>query len=522
MIRLNCKTAQRGFAVGKAYVIRTGGPEGYRQGDSETEKERLDRAVDIMSRKMRREKDPSGTGLMEAEMMLLEGDEFLGRAGRLIREKGLGAPRALLTVSEELCGLLEKSESEYLRERCEDIRGLAKSLCTIITQGGYEVPKEPCILVAHQLSAGELSMIGTDNILGILTGQGSPTSHVSILAGELGLPCMYGADAVTDHISDGDLTVMDTDTGCVWVNPSEAELEEMLLRREKSSDEGNKEEAPSVKKGTGIRICANISTPREAAGILEKGAEGIGLMRSEFLFMNRNEAPTEEEQFTAYRSVLSAMEGRETVIRTMDTGSDKKVAYLAFGEERNPALGMRGIRVSLAYRELFETQLCALLRAALFGDLKIMFPMVTVPAEFESALDEIRLCAARLDERGERYRIPPLGVMIETPAAVMLAPELARKADFFSIGTNDLIQYAFAMDREAGMPDEYGTYVRRAVMGMIDMTLKAAHENQISVSVCGELAGDPDAALMLARLGVDALSVSVSKISGVRRAFAGI
>ncbi len=525
MKRYECKTAQSGFAAGRVYLIRHKDTGEYRRTDREGERSRLEKAVEEMNRKLEAEKEqagPSDAGLIEAELLLLNGEEFLGEAERSLREENISAPEAVNRAADKLCGMLRESGAEYILERCEDVRGLAAGLNGLIMENAPAAPKEPCILAGSQLSPGELMMIGTDRILGILTETGSVTSHVSVLAGNLGVPYLYGLEGLDDKVRDGDYLILDWRDGSVSVNPPEeliSEAEERQAAERRAREEERRRAAAAT---TRTAIFANISRAEEADGLPEAGADGIGLFRSEFLFLDRTEAPSEEEQFEAYSHAARAMKGAVTVIRTMDIGSDKQAAWMKLPKEINPALGQRGVRVSLEHRGLFRTQLRALLRAAALGSVRIMVPMVASVWELDEVLEEIRTAAKELDERGEEYRIPETGVMIETPAAVMIAPALAGKARFFSIGTNDLTQYTLAVDREAQGLERYIDPMHDALIQMIKMTVDAAHSKGIPVAVCGELAGNPQAVERLIRLGVDELSVSPAKLSGVRSLAADI
>ena len=300
------------------------------------------------------------------------------------------------------------------------------------------------------------------------------------------------------------------------VDPEEEVYQNALRRMREESDRRQKERTAAAEKVTQTRICANISGPRDIPALAACGADGVGLFRSEFLYLDHDAAPSEEEQYEAYRSVAEAMQGKETVIRTMDLGSDKKAGWLSLPDEKNPALGCRGLRLSLKERDLFRTQLRALLRAGVHGDIKIMVPMVTSVREVEEIRACLTECAGELSKEGIQYRIPPVGIMVETPAAALIADQLAEKVDFFSIGTNDLTQYTLALDREAQGLEEYYDPLHEAVLGLIRMTVSAAHEKNIPVSVCGELAGDPRAVGLLVEAGVDKLSVSPGKVEATK------
>ena len=521
MNRYECKTAQNGYAAGRAAVLRAGGKTDYRQESPEKENARLEQAAGEMNRKLeagREHVGPAEAAVIDAEMLILTGDGFLGATKKSILEEGMSAPEAVQKAAEKLCAMLAGSGQDYIRERCEDIRGLAAGLTALMMNGPAQTqPSGPRILVGTELSPGEIMMAGPGMIRGILTDTGSATSHVSVLAGSLGIPYLYGLRDIGEKIADGDYLILDSETGSVCVNPSPEEIREAEERQEKMEEAMKRLRTQAAGMVTKTKICANISQPGEADGLIQAGADGIGLFRSEFLFLNRAEEPSEEEQYAAYRYAAEKMAGREVTIRTMDIGSDKQAAWLELPRETNPALGLRGIRVSLQDRERFRTQLRALLRAAAAGNVRIMLPMIASGWELEEAEKEIRTAAEELEKRGEKFRIPEIGVMIETPAAVMIADELAEKARFFSIGTNDLTQYTLAVDREARGLDRYFNPMHEAVLRMIAKVTEAAHQRGIPVGVCGEAAGNPQTAEKLIMLGVDELSVSASKLAAVRK-----
>jgi len=523
MMTYACRTAQDGYAAGKAFLVGTSGKEPYRPGDAATEVKRLDEAVSELERKMLAQKEQAAaeeTALLDAQILILKEDDFLGAIRSMIPEKQTGAPDAIRHIVEKLCEQLQNSDSEYIRERCDDLRGLGNGLITLIEGTRYDPPAGGVILVGTELSPSDITLIGKEHILGILTEKGSATSHVSVLAGSLDVPYLYGLEKITDKVRKKDALILDGTKGEVIVNPTEEMLKEAGIRQEELRRAKAEAEDAGAAGTTKTVICANIASAEEADGPALKAADGIGLFRSEFLYLNRKEAPSEEEQFAAYRHVVEAMNGRETVIRTMDIGSDKQADWMELPGEPNPAMGLRGIRVSLKYREHFRTQLRALLRAAVYGKLRILIPMVASVWEVEETRKEIREAAEELKLRNEKYEIPELGVMIETPAAVMIASELAERADFFSIGTNDLTQYALAVDRESNGPDAHFDPEHEAVLRMIAQTTQAAHEKNIPVAICGEMAGNTHVLERLLRIGVDELSVSPAKLGSLRLAVA--
>ena len=516
------KAAREGFAVGVPFAVDTAAKKGVSpSGKPEAKKELarfrdaaawLDRELSLAGKRA----DRDSAAIYEAERMLLGDQAYTGAVEALIRRDGLDAVSALRKAGQALERQLGSSENEYIRGRTDDVRGLSERLLAFLVGEAADQPLKPSILVAGELSPARLSAIDSAMILGILTEKGSPASHVSILAGNLGVPCLYGsAEAVAAARTCGRLIL---DGQKLITDPDEDLYRAALVRMEEERKNRERQNTPAMPEGnTRTVVLANITGPRDLPELVASGAQGVGLFRSEFLFLDRAEAPSEEEQFEAYRRVAEAMGEKETVIRTLDLGSDKQASWLSQPEEKNPALGCRGLRLCLAHQDLFRAQLRALLRAAVYGHVKIMLPMVTSVREVEAARTLMNEIAAELSSEGTPYAVPPLGVMIETPAAALTAEKLADRADFFSIGTNDLTQYTLALDREAqGLDDYYDPY-HESIFRLIEMTAAAGHRKKIPTSVCGELAADPRALERLLRCGVDRLSVSIFRIAETKR-----
>ena len=516
------KAAREGFAAGVPFAVDTAAKKGVSpSGKPEAEKELarfrdaaawLDRELFLAGKRA----DRDSAAIYEAERMLLGDQTYTGAVEALIRRDGLDAVSALRKAGQALERQLGSSENEYIRGRTDDVRGLSERLLAFLVGEAADQPLKPSILVAGELSPARLSAIDSAMILGILTEKGSPASHVSILAGNLGVPCLYGsAEAVAAARTCGRLIL---DGQKLITDPDEDLYRAALVRMEEERKKRERQNTPAMPEGnTRTVVLANITGPRDLPELVASGAQGVGLFRSEFLFLDRADAPSEEEQFEAYRRVAEAMGEKETVIRTLDLGSDKQASWLSQPEEKNPALGCRGLRLCLAHQDLFRAQLRALLRAAVYGHVKIMLPMVTSVREVEAARALMNEVAAELSSEGTPYAVPPLGVMIETPAAALTAEKLADHADFFSIGTNDLTQYTLALDREAqGLDDYYDPY-HESIFRLIEMTAAAGHRKKIPTSVCGELAADPRALERLLRCGVDRLSVSIFRIAETKR-----
>lgn len=512
------KTGQGGVAAGKAFLIEANTKtSAAKAADADTEAARFEAAVASLEGELisaAAKADADSAAIYETERMLLNDETFAGTARRLIREEGLDAASAAAKAGESLAQQLRESSSEYISQRGEDITGLAERLADHLRGETGNDLREPSIIAAQELSPARISAIDLSLILGIITAKGAPTSHVSILAGNLGIPYCYGSEEAVAGIRTGNRLILDN--GKLIVDPDEDAFRAAAAVMEEAKAAARAEKHSVADAVTRTKVYANIAGPQDIDALIASGAEGVGLFRSEFLFLSEGAAPTEDEQLQAYRSVAEAMGEKESVIRTMDIGSDKKADWLALPAEKNPALGCRGLRVSLQEEALLRTQLRALLQAAAHGNVKIMIPMVASVWEVEAVRAVMEQCAKELAEEGRECRIPPLGIMVETPAAVMIADRLAEKVDFFSIGTNDLTQYTLALDREAEGLDQYYDPCHEAVLRMIERTAAAGHERNIPTAVCGELASNPKAIRSLIERGVDELSVSVGKVEATK------
>ena len=524
------KAARTGFAAGKVFDASPAGAEKSKglsgkvseKPDAAGELTRFEAALLSLESELAAAAAGQSAGnaeIFETEGLILEDASFTKAVQRQVLEEGKDILAAVEAAGRSLAQAIASSGNSYIRSRSEDILGVTRRLMEILRGDEKKLLAEPAIIVAAELSPAQLSGMEASKILGILTEKGSPISHVAILAGNLGVPYVYGSAEALEAARSGSHLIIDGET--LIVDPDPEELEKAQRRMENEQKEQKLRGAFAERAGTRTKVCANISSPGDIPSLLSSGADGVGLFRSEFLFLDKTEAPSEQEQFEAYKSVAEAMGEKETVIRTLDLGSDKKAAWLDMPDEKNPALGCRGLRVSLGNPTLLKTQLRALLRAAAFGNVKVMVPMVTSVREVRAARACLEECAGELAGEGVSYKVPPLGIMVETPAAALTADQLAGEADFFSIGTNDLTQYTLALDREAqGLSDYYDPY-HEAVMRMIEMTVTAAHEKGIAVSVCGELAADAHATERLIACGVDKLSVSLSAIGRTRQAVLG-
>lgn len=520
------RIAQSGFAAGEVFDVdatNAGTAENSADiadaraaEDSAEELRRFDEAVLALKQELStaaQKADENNAAIFEAEQMLLEDNRFAGAVRMLISGSGQDAASAVHQIGQGLVTEFELSESSYIRGRSDDVKGITNRLLELLRGDKKRALTVPSIIVAEELSPLQLSGLDAALILGIITVKGTPSSHVSVIAGNLGIPYIYGSSEAIEAARTCTRLIIDGEK--VITNPDEEMYRQALLRMEESRKRAEDSGTEDLDRCT--KVYANIAGPKDIEALLASGAEGVGLFRSEFLFLDRESAPSEEEQFEAYLSVVEAMGEKETVIRTMDLGSDKKPSWMSFPDEKNPALGLRGLRISLKDRELFKTQLRALLRAAVYGNLKVMVPMVTSVREIEAIKVCMKECAEELTKEGVSFCIPPLGAMVETPAAALIAEKLAQKVDFFSIGTNDLTQYTLALDREAEGLEDYYDPCHEAVLDLIEMTAQAGAKNNIPTCVCGELAGNPAAIKSLIATGVNKLSVSIPKVKATMR-----
>jgi len=463
--------------------------------------------------------------VFEAHQLVLQDPQFIGAMENQIRAESVDAESAVSAVAGQFVRLFEEMEDEYLRGRAADIRDVRTRLLRHLRKDPSEKAalNEPVIVVARDLSPSETVDLDRRYVKGFVTATGSRTSHSAILARTMGVPAVVGLGEATEQIPPGSLMVLDGATGMVIVDPDAKEQEEFakaehaFLQAKKGLQAEVGKEAVTLD-GCKDEIAANIGTPGDLVAVNASGADGIGLFRSEFLYMNRDSLPDEDEQFQAYRQVAEAMNGRPVIIRTFDIGGDKPVPYLNLPQEMNPFLGYRAIRICLHLNTLFETQLRAILRASHYGSVKIMFPMISTVSEVRQAKEILRgvkddLQAAHIpyDEALE------VGVMVETPACAVTADVIAKEVDFFSIGTNDLIQYTMACDRM----NEQISYLYQpyspAIIRLIRTVIDAAHCAGIWVGMCGEMAGDRIAVPLLLGLGLDEFSMNASSILEVRR-----
>jgi len=463
--------------------------------------------------------------IFAAHKMILEDPEFIDRVKLKIKEERVNAEWAVKEISQQFMEMFKGIEDEYLRERALDLKNVSKILLRKllgIKSRDIRVIREKCILVAEDLTPSDTVQINKDMVMGFVTELGGKTSHTSIVARILEIPAVAGAKDITSIAKDGDYMIKDGSEGLILLNPIEEEIR-IYEEKKKKYDEFKqrirkmKGQESISKDGVKVELAANIGTPKDVDYVIENDGEGVGLYRTEFLYMNSDKLPTEEEQFEAYKEVAERLGGKPVVIRTLDVGGDKDISYLNLPEEMNPFLGFRAIRLCLDRRDLFKTQLRALLRASAYGNIKIMFPMI-------SSIKEIRDAKGILEEAKEELRNESIlfdedievGIMVEIPAVAIHSDILAKEVDFFSIGTNDLIQYTLAVDRGNQNISHLYTQYHPAVLKLIKMTIENGHKEGIWVGMCGEAAGDEKLIPILLAMGLDEFSMSPSSILKAR------
>ncbi|WP_270759167.1 phosphoenolpyruvate-protein phosphotransferase PtsI [Klebsiella variicola] len=464
--------------------------------------------------------------IFEGHIMLLEDEELEQEIIALIKDKHMTADAAANEVIEGQATALEELDDEYLKERAADVRDIGKRLLrnilglSIIDLSAIQ---DEVILVAADLTPSETAQLNLKKVLGFITDAGGRTSHTSIMARSLELPAIVGTGSITTQVKNGDYLILDAVNNQVLVNPSNEQIE--ALRNLQAQVAEEKAELAKLKDlpaitldGHQVEVCANIGTVRDVEGAERNGAEGVGLYRTEFLFMDRDALPTEEEQFAAYKAVAEACGSQAVIVRTMDIGGDKELPYMNFPKEENPFLGWRAVRIAMDRKEILRDQVRAILRASAFGKLRIMFPMIISVEEVRALKKEIEIYKQELRDEGKAFdESIEIGVMVETPAAATIARHLAKEVDFFSIGTNDLTQYTLAVDRGNDMISHLYQPMSPSVLNLIKQVIDASHAEGKWTGMCGELAGDERATLLLLGMGLDEFSMSAISIPRIKK-----
>ena len=458
--------------------------------------------------------------IFEAHLSFLEDPELIDGIEAEIQNNSSNAIKAVSDVAATYIQLFETMEDDYMRERAADIKDVSKriiaNLAGVSTR--FEVQEANTIVVAHDLTPSDTSQLDTNKVIAFLTDIGGRTSHTAIMARTLEIPAVVGLGDITKHVKTGDILIVDGEKGEVIINPQKQEIDayykaqELFIKKQEELKTLVGVEAVT-QSGKHIEVAGNIGKPEDVEHVIASGGDGIGLFRTEFLYMDRKTEPTEEEQFESYKYVLERMRDKRVVIRTLDIGGDKVLPYLPMPQEMNPFLGYRAIRLCLDKKELFRKQIRALLRASVYGKLCVMFPMISGLEEFRAAKSIVDVCKQELDVEGISYSDQiQWGIMIEIPAAALCADELAKHVDFFSIGTNDLIQYTLAADRMNEKVSYLYDPMHPAVLRLIKMTIDGAHQEGKWVGMCGEMAGDEQAIPTLIAYGLDEFSMSASSI----------
>ena len=527
------KSVYKGIAMGPVVVLKKNDYQVKRTRieDPEAEIKRVDEALEKSKEQLQKlydkavqEVGEASAAIFEVHQMMLEDDDYLEAIQNTIRTEQINAEYAVAATGDNFAEMFASMDDDYMKARSADIKDISERLVRNLSgQDDADLSSiEPSIIVADDLSPSETVQMDKDKILAFVTVHGSTNSHTAILARMMNIPALIGVDMNLEEIHTGMEAVVDGSQGTVIFEPDETvkaqttekmaeEAEKLRLLQELKGKEN------VTLDGHKINIYANIGSVGDIGYVMENDAGGIGLFRSEFLYLGRNDFPTEEEQFQAYKQAVQMMAGKKVIIRTLDIGADKQVDYFNLGNEDNPAMGYRAIRICLKQPEIFKTQLRALLRAAVYGNLSIMYPMITSTEEVKKIYEIVAEVEEELKAQEIQYKIPEQGIMIETPAAAIISDRLAEMVDFFSIGTNDLTQYTLAIDRQNEKLDEFYNPHHEALLRMIQMVVDNAHKCGKWAGICGELGADTTLTEEFVRMGLDELSVAPSMVLKLRK-----
>ena len=527
------KSVYKGIVMGPVAVLKKNDYQVKRARieDPEAEVKRVKEAVEVSKKQLGRlydkavrEVGEASAAIFEVHQMMLEDEDYLESMENMIRTELVNAEYAVAATGDNFAEMFAAMDDEYMKARSADVKDISERLVRNLSgEGDNDLSSmEPSVIVADDLSPSETVQMDKEKILAFVTVHGSTNSHTAILARMMNIPALIGVPMDLNGLKTGMTAVVDGFSGQVIFEPEEDVRKETEKRMQEEAEKQKLLEELKGKEnitpdGRKINIYANIGSVGDLGYVMENDAGGIGLFRSEFLYLGRNDFPTEEEQFQAYKQAVQTMAGKKVIIRTLDIGADKQVEYFNLGKEENPALGYRAIRICLKQPEIFKAQLRALFRAAVYGNLSVMYPMITSTEEVEKIYAIVAEVEEELKKQEVQYKIPEQGIMIETPAAVMISDRLAEMVDFFSIGTNDLTQYTLAIDRQNEQLDDFYNPHHEAVLRMIRMVVENAHKCGKWAGICGELGADLTLTEQFVRMGVDELSVAPSMILKLRK-----
>ena len=527
------KSVFGGIAIGKISVYKKDEQlvKRVKIEDADAEMERYTDARNIAAAQLQKlydkalkEVGEANAAIFEVHQMMLEDEDYNESVENIIHSQMVNAEYAVASTADNFAQMFEAMDDDYMRGRAADVRDISERVITVLAGGagsGLD-SDEPVIIAADDLAPSETVQLDKDKVLSFVTAHGSENSHTAILARTMGIPALIGTGIDLDETVDGKLGIVDGTNGVVYVDPDAELLEE--LKQQQQEEQEKKRLLQTLKgkenitlDGQKVMLYANVGNIKDLGIALQNDAGGIGLFRSEFIYLEKDHYPTEEEQFQIYKTVAETMAGRRVIIRTLDIGADKQCDYFELDKEDNPAMGLRAIRICLTRPEIFKTQLRALFRASVYGNINIMYPMIISVDEVRQIKAIVEEVKAELAEQGIEYGNPAQGIMIETPASVMMSRELAEEVDFFSIGTNDLTQYTLAIDRQNSKLDKFFDSHHPAVLRMIQMTVENAHKAGIWCGICGELGADQALTKDFLAMGVDELSVSPGSILPLRK-----
>ena len=528
------KSVFGGIAIGKISVYRKNEQQlkRVRTEDTKGELARYEAAkaaaieqLQELYQKALKEVGEANAAIFEIHQMMLDDGDYNESVENIIETQKINAEYAVAVTGDNFAQMFRAMDDDYMRERAADVKDISERVLSILNGGqkGKGVTDEPVIIVADDLAPSETVQLEKDMVLSFVTVHGSVNSHTAILARTMAIPALIGTEELPlDDTVDGKLAVVDGLNGKIYVEPDAQTLEEMKKRRQAELEKTELLQLLKGKEnvtldGKKIMLYANIGNIKDLATVIQNDAGGIGLFRSEFIYLEKDRYPTEEEQFSIYKTAVETMAGKRVIIRTLDIGADKQCEYFKMDKEENPALGYRAIRICLTRPEIFKTQLRALFRASAYGNLAIMYPMITSLWEVKRIKEIVEEVKAELTAEQLEFGNPQQGIMIETPAAVMMSEKLAKEVDFFSIGTNDLTQYTLAIDRQNPKLDKFYDAHHPAVLSMIRMTVEKAHKAGIWAGICGELGADTSLTKEFLAMGVDELSVSPGSILPIRK-----